>query len=270
MHTSFRGDHYLLYATLIGVAVISVVALAYVFHDALGFSAVRWVVDLADMLLAIACTLGAGILWQSFEKGETLRRVWGLLALGLLLWAVGETMWAINELILGIDPYPSVADVTYVAAYVPLFVALITRYRSLRVMPPRGHLIGVLSAYGVLVVITVVFVIRPMLIEPDLERPTELVLNVLYPLGDLSLAFALALSVLVILGGEFSRPWMFITAGLLTIAVYDLLFSYATWREIYLVTGASALTALIDVLYVVGYVVLGIGIYMQAWMQEGA
>lgn len=53
-----------------------------------------------------------------------------MLALGLLLYAVGEVLWVYYDFIANAEPYPSAADYFYLLAYPAFFTGLITQVRS--------------------------------------------------------------------------------------------------------------------------------------------
>lgn len=51
--------------------------------------------------------------------------VWMLITLGMFLWFVGELAWGIYEVILNVElPYPSLADVAYLVAYLPIYIGV--------------------------------------------------------------------------------------------------------------------------------------------------
>jgi hypothetical protein len=234
-------------------------------REAAGPTATTWFLDLSNVLLALIATVLMALLWRSFESGETLRVVWGLLALGMLLWTVGEALWAYYELVLEEDPYPSLADAAWVLGYIPLGIGLFLRFRSLRTVPNRIELLEIGSAFGLLVIVSVIFVIEPI-VTADYD-PIELFVGALYPIGDLVIAFVALLSVFVLSGGEFSRPWLIIAVGFLTVSVADQLFSYADWKGTYLSgadSGTNLITALVDIPYFASYVIIGLGAALQA------
>ncbi len=57
---------------------------------------------------------------KSFEG-----KVWLLISVGMLLWALGETIWYYYDAVAGVDPFPSIADVAYIVAYLPIAFAFI-------------------------------------------------------------------------------------------------------------------------------------------------
>lgn len=228
-----------------------------------------WLYDLLVVLSASTCAALAALLWRSFEAGEVLKTIWGSLALGLVLWAVAEAIYAFYELILNQEtPYPSLADGLWVPGYIPLFVALYLRFRSLRITPSRGQIAAAVIVFGALVGVSLWFVITPMIAEPD---PNILlnILNILYPVGDLLVMLGVVLIVLVLSGGELSWPWILIAAGLFILAFGDSLFSYTTWNEVYRPDGQNTLlTALVDIPYLSAYIIMGFGLFVQARIQR--
>lgn len=56
-----------------------------------------------------------------------------LIALGLLCFAIGETIFAIFDLVLHIDPFPSIADIFYLIAYPLILVGVLREIGSYKV-----------------------------------------------------------------------------------------------------------------------------------------
>src|SRR5574342_254371 len=80
--------------------------------------------------------------WLSIGPRDVSRQIWGFFAVGILLWAVAEAVWAYYEVILALEtPYPSAADFFWVLGYLPLYLGLTARYKTLGVtLDPRRKL----------------------------------------------------------------------------------------------------------------------------------
>jgi hypothetical protein len=117
--------------------------------------------------------------------------------------------------------------------------------------------------------LTLWLVIAPILSDPEAGTPLEVFFTVAYPVGDIiMLSFAVALAA-AYLGGELGIAWGPIAMGIILLSVADLLFSYGTWNELYYPDGnLNLLSALFDILYVVAYVVLAVGLFRRLWLPE--
>jgi hypothetical protein len=272
MTTGTLSDQRVRWAAIVALASVlclSILRIPAVFN-AVGYVAVLWVVDLTNIIAAaIGCVLSF-LLYFSFDRSERHKAIWGFLAVGLLLWSLGEAIWAFYELVLKQElPYPSFADVVWVIGYIPLFISLWLRFRTLRRTPQTGQLVVVLGIFVVLVALAVVFVIGPIVTYPEYE-PIEKFLDTLYPIGDLTVALGALLSVLALSGGALSRSWALIAAGFLLIACSDILFSYMTWNEIYIHETPDLFSSLLDITYYASYALMALGIYIQARIQRVA
>jgi hypothetical protein len=272
MTTGTLSDQRVRWATIamsIAALLIIVLHIPAVFA-ALGGVAVLWITDLANVAAAGTGCVLAFLLWAAFEPSEPHKAIWGALAVGLLLWSLGEGIWAFFEMVLQQEiPYPSVADIAWVIGYIPLFVGLWLRYRTLRMTPPTSQLVVVLAVFVALVVVAVIFVIWPIVTYPEYE-PIEKFLDSLYPVGDLVVALGALLSMLALSGGTMFRSWALLAAGLLLISGSDILFSYTTWNEIYVYDRPDLLSAIVDVSYFAAYILIALGIYIQARIQRVA
>jgi hypothetical protein len=195
-----------------------------------------------------------------------------MLMLGMLLWLIGEIIWAYYDLVAKkVLPYPSLADVAWLAGYVPLFIGLFLRFFSMRTWPSRREIALIGGIFLLLLVIGIIFVIEPIVTYKGYEDRSTQVIDLLYPVGDLAVAFVALLSVVVLAGGMLSYPWILLASGFLVTSVSDLLYSYATWNEIYLTgqaSGTNLATFGADVLYLAGYLLVFWGIIMQARLRR--
>lgn len=258
---------------LIGILATGLIALLHLnpIERLLSREAFFWIYDSATILAALLCASLALALFLSYERGEVFRVIWGSLAVGLLLWAFGEAIWAAYQLVLKVEvPYPSIADVLWVAGYLPVIFGLATRYRTYRIPLRHAWQMFVLGLFALGVVLAARFIIWPIAAYEEYTPPVERALNLLYPLGDLSVALLALLITLVLTGGALSVPWGYIAAGYLIMATSDLLFTYASWNGIYPEGGAdvNVIMVVIDVMYLAAYIIIAIGLYSRLRLQS--
>lgn len=241
-------------------------------YDALTPRAVSAFYNITSMILALVIVVLSFLLGRESGWGEVLGRVWFYLMAGIALWAIGEIIWAYYETLLNRDtPYPSVADIAWVLGYIPLVMAMIIRLRSLHTLPEQQQTLISSGIFAVLALVALIFVVGPILFAEDYDSRFEQFIDILYPLGDLALAYTAMLCMAALAGGLLSRTWLLIASGFLLLTISDLLFAYATWNDLYTIeTGdaPSLLRAFIDLTYVLGYLLIGYGIYVQARLQR--
>lgn len=265
-----RADRFLKWTASAAGVILTIITLLYLspVFDALGRDAVSWVYDVSTILAAAISTVLAFLLWRASERGELLKLAWGSLAVGLLLWTVGETLWDYYDLARRESPTLSVADIAWGLGYIPLLLALFWRYRSLQALPNRKQLRMTLVLWGVLAMLMIVLAIAPMAVSDTFSSRAERFVAVFYPLGDLLIVLVALLSVLALLGGKLSVPVLIITSGFLVVALSDMLFSYTNWQGSYAVGGINTITAVVDVTYFASYVLIAFGVAMQARLQR--
>ncbi len=261
--------------TLMGLSVAVVVFLAafaalYPLANAevVTLPAVQSANGIANPLMALIGTVLCFLIVRGFKPGESLRWVYLLMGVGLLLWTIAEGIYGVAQL-QGVQlPTPSVADWVWVPGYLPLFAALFLRFRSLRLTPTPVQLVVVLSGFVILAVLSTIFVITPNVQQST--DPIGLALSIAYPVGDLLVALGVGLSVLVLLGGDLSRPWMLIAAGCLAIALSDSLYYYtqATSGYAYEALPVPIDVVVSDVAYIAGYTLIALGMAVQARIQK--
>jgi signal transduction histidine kinase len=117
-------------------------------------------------------------------------QAWGLIGAGLLAIMVGDLLWGIYR-VRELNPFPSVADVFYLASFPLLAAGLVLAVRRRR---PYGVDVRAAIDAAVLTVVLAnvawVYIVRPV-VEDDTITGLEQVVTLLYPACDLAL-FAVA------------------------------------------------------------------------------
>jgi signal transduction histidine kinase len=192
----------------------------------------------ASAVVAIA----KGIAWHRPAQ----RLAWWLIAGGQGLFVVGDALFSVNELILGIEPFPSLADALYLPGYPALAagLALLAHSRS-----SRRDWAGVLDAAIIAIgfgLLSWVLVMVPYFQDPSLGM-VELLVSLAYPVGDvllLALAARMATS-----PGRRTLSFRLLTASLALTMAADTLFAVLA------LSGADTLVT--DGGYLVAYLLLG-------------
>jgi hypothetical protein len=203
---------------------------------------------------------------KDFSKG-----MWGGFTLGALLWAMAEVVWFFYDAVLQIEiPYPSLADLLWLVAYIPFWVAIKSRYDKLHYslnLRQRGALVIFIGCFLLLMFN---FVLKPIITAFDPERIAESILNILYPLADFVTLILTCLMLFSIGRGRFvAATWGLIALGLVCFSVSDLFYSYLTWNELYYPDGnVNLATILVDLSYSFSYLFWGVGAYAYSLLLE--
>ncbi|WP_454051337.1 putative bifunctional diguanylate cyclase/phosphodiesterase [Cellulomonas sp. Marseille-Q8402] len=199
------------------------------------------------LYVAVSVAAAAGTVRAAVRVTGPLRRAWWLLALGLTAWAVGDTVWTFLERVLGTDPFPSLADVFYVASYPLLAAGLVRAFPAPRGRRPVWLLDAVMVASGGLLMLWLL-VLNPALTGWS-DAPLGTLVGALYPVGDALLLLVLARSFAAV--GAWSRAHQWTSLAVLVIMVADVLFQLtASWPLL------DAHAYLLDTLWLCGYLLL--------------
>ncbi|MCV2491295.1 EAL domain-containing protein [Geodermatophilus sp. YIM 151500] len=194
-----------------------------------------------DVVLYNAVSLAAmAVCVLAARRGAPERTAWLALASGLALNVIGNLTYSLVVARMDPEPFPSVADVFYLAYYLPLYVALLALVRA-RVA--RFHasmwLDGVVGALGAGAVAVAV------LLGPALELtdgdPAAVVTSLAYPIADVVL-LALLVAMGAILGVRRDRTLLLLGAGIAATLVGDIVFLDLATRGIYVEGGPLDLT----------------------------
>ncbi|MEX2210857.1 MAG: diguanylate cyclase [Gaiellaceae bacterium] len=172
------------------------------------------------MLAAAAACVARGVLVRRD------RAAWILVGAAVAAWGIGDTIWVFTVADDPNAPYPSAADVGFLAFYPPAYVALFLLLRK-RIGTWRASLWldGVIGALAVAAIGTAV--VFQAVLEATGGSPAAVATNLAYPLADLTL-IALVVWGLGVTGWRPGRTWGLIGAGLLVFSVSDSLYLYET------------------------------------------
>jgi len=151
------------------------------------------------------------------------RRGWRLIALGELAYLSGEITWFVHETLLGIEPFPSPADLGYLAFF-PLVLAGILSFA--RPLEQRGERLLFWLDLSVIAigVATLVwyFPLHAITAADDLQI---LALTLAYPVGDTVLLVGMAVWLLRPRRKRSTAPIVWLMSGLLLFLLADLRFA---------------------------------------------
>jgi hypothetical protein len=171
---------------------------------------------------AVVCLQG----YRRLEGRGRLARACRLWGYSMLLWAIGLLVWTGYNLFLGQEvPYPSLADVFFVAFY-PLMGLGILHFRSYSTDEKSKYF----SFANVPIAVAVAVIVLVFLRRPDLSADLpmlERAVNVAYSVGDAFL-LSVALANLREIAGGFRPAYLWLLGSLVFLTAGDLLFSYRT------------------------------------------
>ncbi len=150
------------------------------------------------------------------------RGAWLAFTLAVAAWALGEIFY--DFVYAGDPPYPSVADVFYLAFYPCSYAALLLLLRArFSEFTHRFWLDGAMAALAVSALgASVLFEV----VLGDTEGSMGVVItNLAYPLGDI-LLLSLVVGIFALTGWSADRTWSLIAAGLAASAIADAIFLY--------------------------------------------
>jgi diguanylate cyclase (GGDEF)-like protein len=180
-------------------------------EDAFG----RWVYD--------AVVLGAaGVVLYRAARVERERRAWLALAIGMLLWALGQTYYSVVLYYASPAPFPSPADALFLAFYPAAYVAIVLLLRS-----RSSRVDGFAWVDGLIGALAVAAVAAALIFPPVLEALEGSSLGVAvslgYPGADLVL-LGLVAGALTTSSWRVHGAWPLIATALLLFGVADVVY----------------------------------------------
>jgi PAS domain S-box-containing protein len=212
-----------------------------------------------NLLLVILSLRTARALWID----SSTRRGWWLITLGILSYLIGEILWSVYELLLGISPFPSLADLGYLGFF-PLILAGILRFaRPLESRIERILFWLDLSVIAIGVATLVWYFPLSAITQVQYDSFLELVLTLAYPVGDTVLLVGLAVWLLQPRDARSTAPMVWLIGGMLAFLLGDLRFAQESAIDAYAVGGVT------DAFYLLGTLMMAMAAYLEYWGRYG-
>ncbi|MGH8868106.1 MAG: EAL domain-containing protein [Actinomycetes bacterium] len=175
------------------------------------------------------------------------RRVWVIVAVGQVLYFVGDVLWFVYESVLHIAPYPSIADAAYLVRYPLVAVGLMWLIRGRRQGRDRAAFLDAAIISTGFAVVGSVFVVAPAAVGGGETLLSQVVAGA-YPVADLLLlAFLIRLFTS---GAARSLSFWSLASGLGIMLVVDI------WYTFSIVSGAGY-PVWLNTGYILGYLLIG-------------
>jgi len=203
----------------------AIICLAYIFQANYA-SLMSLISNSLYLLLSIVAVGSAAIALRKYWKNLSDRysQIWLFFTAGLLLWFVSKIVWAIYTMPLNsAPPYPSFADVIWLAGYVPIFAAMHSYLRSFGFSLSRIRY----SAFALIVsfVLLGCFILLVPPVVAANEKGITVLLSLVYLGLDLSLLSLSIHGLFVFFTGRIGVAWAFVSGALFLNAIGDILFS---------------------------------------------
>jgi len=203
-------------------------------------------------VLAVAFALRAA----RHARIAAVRRAWLLISLAFAAFCAGDMAWFYLEVVLATQPYPSIADVGYLAFPLLLLAGLLALPRERPENPVRSLL------DLAIVVVGSGFVVWWLVLEPVAAASPSAGLDTLvalaYPVGDLLVLFGLAFTLMRRLVGTSRSALALLGIGVALNVVADLSYARLSLEQTYQ-SGTW-----MDACWAVGWVLMGLAGFVQA------
>jgi PAS domain S-box-containing protein len=187
----------------------------------------RFVTAFDDIGEAAAALIAAGACaWTASRSDSQLRRGWVLLGLSAAAWCLGQVVWTVDEVVLGVAPFPSLADVGYLVAAPLAIFGIFSFWTAPRGTAERWRL----WLDGLNIVLALIFTGWALgLQQVELSGGTvaERAISLAYPIGDILIATVLILGIRRATRFQHGRM-LLLLGGLAANSVSDSAFAYMT------------------------------------------
>ncbi|GEM_PF-2531321 len=196
---------------------------------------------------------------QKWILYKLLKASWFYISIGFGLWFIAETIWLTYTIILGKPLEFSIADITWLLGYIFIFAGL---YRSVKpfslLFKKTGLNHKMKLAYAIPSILGTLLIAITLVNVPEVvneEGLTTVIVDTSYVILDLVLLTLALKALLFFNSGKISNGLTLFSTGLALLAVSDLP---------YFVIGGYYPWNILDLLYVISYIVIATGIYIYS------
>ena len=229
----------------------------------LGGGTIEWVSSLGVVLATLVAGVSCLVVARRLRAD---RRVWAFVGAGCLAWGLGDATWTYLELIRHVEPFPSIADVGYVAMPILAAVGLLGLAQGPRSLSGRVRTLGdgVMIA-GALLIIGWTLVIGDLVASGG-DTPFAMALSIFYPMSDIILV-TLVLQAAIrhrYLGIRVPRSLLLLGAGLIAFALGDIGFTYESLH------GPFTSASIVNVGWFGGFLLIAVAALLHRPLRDGA
>jgi two-component system cell cycle response regulator len=181
-----------------------------------------WLYDVVVVAAGLACLMRAA-------RGGRERTAWIAIGAAVLAWAAGEVYWTLYIEGNPSAPFPSPADIGYLAFYPAAVIGLYLLVRSrARELDRRLWMDGTIAALGTSAVGTAA--IFEFIADRTSGSAVQVATTLAYPLGDI-LLLSLVVGLMALTRWHPGRTWTLLLAGLAAMAVADVAYTLQTYES---------------------------------------
>lgn len=178
-------------------------------------------------------------------------KAWIVFAVFAACWFIAEQVWLVEELFYHQKPFPSEADLFYIAGYPAYFVFTILYLRPFRNMITKKLIVSA-SLVAVAVLVPNIYW---TLDNNSGEDKFAIILGASYPIADAIVLVPAIIGVILFFGGKVNFLWSLMLVGIVVEVVADTGFQYFSLDNSYY-TGHP-----VDIFFLWSYILFSFGIY---------
>ena len=201
---------------------------------------------------------------KTYDPADAPVKIWKYFSAGFWAWAAAEIVWVGYNMIQGDVPPVNLSDPLYLAGYILMTFAIARQYRQTRYQAALSERALVLLMWlSMLLISVLIYFLTVLALSPSATASGQLgaLLNIIYGVGDMTLALAALLIVTLFQGGALGRPWW----GFVILALADVFYGLLIQSGVYdfQTLSGDLLRLASDLIYMLSYLVIAYSFLRQ-------
>jgi hypothetical protein len=230
-----------------------ITALSIIIANLIGKETAILIGNLGYTPITISLTSITTIMVIKFRANNIQGAAWIMFLACSVSWMIAEHLWNVEEIMLHENPFPSYADIFYVAGYV--FLILFSLYYMKIVKYAITKKMIMVSVFSSIVVLIPSLYITAS--ENSDVSGIAFLLAFMYPILDTIVLIPALLGIMMFFRGEVDRMWTFFSLAIISLAAGDTGFLLTEMNGSYY-TGHP-----IEILLMWSYILFSFGVYSQ-------
>ena len=233
------------------VLMLTLIAIVIMAANYFGHDYATWAYNLLNLAITTPLVIVSTLLMIRERTHGTFGKAWICFTLFIILWFIAERIWAVYELVYKVNPFPSEADIFWIAAYPFYFIFTVYYLKPFRNMiSPK---IGIATA-GITIT-AAIFLMYYTTLQKSTLSEVETILGLAYPMADTITLVPIIIGLVLFFRGQVNFLWFCMLIGMMCFVVADYGFLFLSLDETYY-SGHP-----IDILYIWAYLFLLYGVY---------
>lgn len=212
MQTNLLSTNKIVFGLLFTLIAILIMVANYFGHDY-----AIWTYNLINLAITAPLVVFSTLLMIRERFHSTFGKAWIFFTVFVILWFIAERIWTVYDLVYKVNPFPSEADIFWIAAYPFYFIFTVYYLKPFKSI--ISVKVGIITS-GVTITVAIFFMYYISMQESTVSG-FETILGLVYPMMDTIALVPIMIGLFLFFRGQVNFLWSCMLIGVLCFVVAD-------------------------------------------------